>query len=86
MIFSLTLDGVSVTEKDLVLALEKFHISSYLTRPVAQLSAGQKRKVALTRLFFNRGKALWLLDEPLTALDKEEPYPQKGPSRAALVN
>ncbi len=33
------------------------------------LSAGQKRKVALTRLLLTRA-SLWILDEPFTALDK----------------
>jgi heme exporter protein A len=33
------------------------------------LSAGQKRRVALTRLLLEKRK-LWVLDEPLTALDK----------------
>jgi heme exporter protein A len=35
----------------------------------AQLSAGQKRRVALAKLFLTP-KSLWLLDEPLTALDQ----------------
>jgi heme exporter protein A len=34
------------------------------------LSAGQKRKIALAKLFLSQ-KKLWLLDEPLTALDTE---------------
>ena len=37
--------------------------------PVAVLSAGQKRRVALARLLV-AFRPLWLLDEPLTALDK----------------
>jgi heme exporter protein A len=36
--------------------------------PTRQLSAGQKRKLALLKLFLFP-KKLWLLDEPLTALD-----------------
>jgi heme exporter protein A len=36
--------------------------------PVAYLSAGQRRRVALARLLVAR-RPLWLLDEPLTALD-----------------
>ena len=35
----------------------------------AQLSAGQQRRVALARLWLN-DCALWILDEPFTAIDK----------------
>lgn len=38
--------------------------------PVAQLSAGQQRRVALARLWLSRQR-LWILDEPLTAIDKQ---------------
>jgi heme exporter protein A len=37
--------------------------------PVHALSAGQKRRVALARLMLT-SRMLWLLDEPLTALDQ----------------
>ena len=33
------------------------------------MSAGQKRRVALTRLDFMRHRILWILDEPFTSLD-----------------
>lgn len=38
--------------------------------PVGQLSAGQQRRVALARLWLSQQK-LWILDEPLTAIDKQ---------------
>jgi len=38
--------------------------------PVAQLSAGQRRRVALARLALSRAP-LWLLDEPTTNLDAD---------------
>ncbi|MDD1792429.1 cytochrome c biogenesis heme-transporting ATPase CcmA [Enterovibrio makurazakiensis] len=38
--------------------------------PAAQLSAGQNRRVALARLWISQSK-LWILDEPLTAIDKQ---------------
>lgn len=38
------------------------------TIPCRSLSAGQRRRVALARLVVSRAK-LWILDEPLTALD-----------------
>lgn len=37
---------------------------------VGRLSAGQKRRVGLSRIFMAKSK-LWLLDEPFNALDKE---------------
>ncbi len=37
---------------------------------MTQLSAGQQRRVALARLWLSNA-ALWILDEPLTAIDKE---------------
>jgi heme exporter protein A len=37
---------------------------------VAQLSAGQQRRVALARLWLS-DSPLWILDEPLTAIDKQ---------------
>ncbi len=38
-------------------------------QPAGQLSAGQKRRVALARLWLG-GPRLWILDEPFTAIDK----------------
>ncbi len=37
--------------------------------PAYQLSAGQKRRIALARLYMSEAK-LWILDEPFTAIDK----------------
>lgn len=39
--------------------------------PVANLSAGQQRRVALARLWFKEDAKLWILDEPFTALDTQ---------------
>jgi heme exporter protein A len=47
-----------------------FGIGRFLHKPVRMLSAGQKRRLALTRLALD-GAAIWLLDEPTTALDVE---------------
>jgi heme exporter protein A len=40
-----------------------------LNLPTKSLSQGQRRRVALARLMLARAK-LWILDEPLTALDQ----------------
>lgn len=39
--------------------------------PVANLSAGQQRRVALARFWFKQTAKLWILDEPFTALDTQ---------------
>ncbi|MEZ3499325.1 cytochrome c biogenesis heme-transporting ATPase CcmA [Pantoea sp. KPR_PJ] len=51
-------------------ALECVDLLGFEEVPVAQLSAGQQRRVALARLWLSNA-ALWILDEPLTAIDKE---------------
>ena len=52
----------------LVDALEPLGLSAYVDAPAGTLSEGQLRRVALARLALTR-QQLWLLDEPLTALD-----------------
>ncbi len=49
-------------------ALARVGLAGFEDAPVRQLSAGQQRRVALGRLVL-RSAQLWLLDEPLTALD-----------------
>lgn len=56
----------NVTEVDDALA--RVQLQGYEEAQVGRLSAGQKRRVALARLFLPSGR-LWLLDEPFTALD-----------------
>jgi len=49
-------------------ALDRLGLAHVLDFPVASLSAGQKRRVALARLLV-AWRPLWLLDEPTSALD-----------------
>jgi heme exporter protein A len=49
-------------------ALAAVGLYGYEEVPAAQLSAGQQRRVDLARLYLSR-RALWLLDEPFTAID-----------------
>jgi heme exporter protein A len=58
-------------------ALERLGLPHILDFPVRALSAGQKRRVALARLLIAH-KEIWLLDEPMTALD--------GGSQTLLAN
>jgi heme exporter protein A len=51
-------------------ALDAFALRRLIDRPVRSLSAGQKRRLTLTRLVL-RPALLWLLDEPTTSLDRE---------------
>jgi heme exporter protein A len=50
-------------------ALDRMELAHVLDLPVGHLSAGQRRRVALALLLI-ADRPLWLLDEPLTALDR----------------
>mgnify|MGYP000091351244 FL=1 len=56
------------SEAALEQALAHVQLQAFADTPAAQLSAGQKRRIALARLWLT-DKALWFLDEPFTALD-----------------
>ncbi|TPE54728.1 cytochrome c biogenesis heme-transporting ATPase CcmA [Maribrevibacterium harenarium] len=56
------------SNQELEYALTQVSLDAYWDTPAAQLSAGQKRRVALARLWLTQ-KPVWLLDEPFTALD-----------------
>ena len=49
-------------------ALDQLGVAHLAHRPVGQLSAGQQRRVALAGVVLQDAR-LWLLDEPLNALD-----------------
>ena len=51
-------------------ALQKVGLYGYEDVPCYTLSAGQQRRVGLARLFLGQ-PALWILDEPFTAIDKQ---------------
>lgn len=50
-------------------ALEAFGLYGFEDVPTRNLSAGQQRRVALSRLLITRAP-LWILDEPFTSLDR----------------
>ncbi|MDC1318279.1 cytochrome c biogenesis heme-transporting ATPase CcmA [Candidatus Thioglobus sp.] len=51
-------------------ALKEVGLENYEHESAGNLSAGQKRRVALSLLFISQSK-VWLLDEPFTALDSD---------------
>jgi heme exporter protein A len=60
----------NTSSEKITTALEAVGLSEYAQIHCANLSAGQKRRVALARLMTAQAK-LWFLDEPLTSLDKQ---------------
>ncbi|WP_066963653.1 cytochrome c biogenesis heme-transporting ATPase CcmA [Microbulbifer sp. Q7] len=54
---------------DAMSALESVGLYGFEEVLCQQLSAGQNRRVALARLYLPGAPALWILDEPLAALD-----------------
>jgi heme exporter protein A len=67
--FSLAQHGLAASERDLAGALDRFGLAGREDLPARALSQGQRRRVGLARLVFGAAQALWILDEPLTALD-----------------
>ncbi len=62
------LAGYTVNEKQAIAALRRMGLQRREHLPVRVLSQGQRRRVALSRLLTSDAN-LWILDEPLTALD-----------------
>lgn len=56
------------SSKEMDRALEIVGLGHYLDEPAYRLSAGQQRRIGLARLFLPSPR-LWILDEPLTAID-----------------
>jgi heme exporter protein A len=62
------LSGTELSEKDAIAALRRMGLKGRERLPTKVLSQGQRRRVALARMLVSDAK-LWILDEPLTALD-----------------
>jgi heme exporter protein A len=62
------LAGCAVDEKEALAALRRMGLRRREHLPVKVLSQGQRRRVALSRLLIGNAH-LWILDEPLAALD-----------------
>ena len=64
------LAGANVTRDEIAEALERVALSRQRGLPARVLSQGQRRRIGLARLRVVR-KPLWVLDEPVTALDRD---------------
>lgn len=65
------LHGTGSAGVDLWQVLARVGLAGFEDYPAGQLSAGQQRRVALARLWLSDKPALWILDEPFTAIDKQ---------------
>ena len=72
LIFAAALSGVEITPAIARDALDQLGLVRFAHLPVRMLSQGQRRRVALARLALpDAAAALWVLDEPLAALDTD---------------
>ena len=67
--YALALAGTDARHPALREALAEQGLAAVADLPARLLSQGQKRRVALCRLWFSTAKPLWVLDEPFAALD-----------------
>lgn len=65
---SVGLSGMQIDEAQAIKVLRRLGLRGREALPVKVLSQGQRRRVALARLLVSDA-ALWILDEPLAALD-----------------
>jgi heme exporter protein A len=68
LLISAELSGIQLSQDKAIDALRRMGLAGRELLPAKVLSQGQRRRVALARLLV-AGTTLWILDEPLTALD-----------------
>jgi len=66
---SVRVAGRAATEAQLAQALDAVGLVGFEDSMARFLSQGQRRRVALARLYVSEAVPLWILDEPFTALD-----------------
>ena len=67
---AIALRGVTTTAEAMRGALDQVGLGARRRIPARKLSAGQRRRIGLARLMLDPAP-VWILDEPLTALDDE---------------
>lgn len=70
VLIAATLSGHAVSRDQAYDALEALGLARAADLPTRALSQGQRKRVALARLWLGLHKPLWILDEPFTALDQ----------------
>lgn len=70
VVVAATLSGHAVGREQACAALERLGLARAVDLPTRVLSQGQRKRVALARLWLNMNQMLWILDEPFTALDR----------------
>ena len=63
--------AAAVSPDDVRRTLTDLGLAACARLPARALSQGQRRRVALARLWLARERPLWILDEPFVALDSE---------------
>ena len=69
--FAAAVQGRQPSQGDIDAALAVWGILPLRNAPVRRLSQGQRRRTALSRLALPQPPSIWLLDEPLDALDDQ---------------
>ena len=70
MNFWRTLYSSSITHENFMRLLDNLNLRKHMNHNVNLLSAGQKRKLELTRLIIEN-RVIWILDEPFLGLDQD---------------
>lgn len=68
--WSVAMAGIVASPAAIDRALENVGLAGFEDLPAGQLSAGQRRRIALARLELIP-RPLWILDEPFTAIDRD---------------
>lgn len=61
--------NIIASDDALIDALSRVGLQDFVDHLTGELSQGQRRRVALARLFVSTSKPVWILDEPFVALD-----------------
>lgn len=71
LVINATFSGHPITREQAWTALDKLGLDEVGHLPTRVLSQGQRKRVALARLWLEQAPKVWVLDEPFTALDRD---------------